>query len=448
MTRHRTTGIDVIAGLLLFGMGLSSCDSPTAPAAVASVTVTAPDSTLVVGVTMQATAVARDAEGRALADRAIEWSSSDAAIAAVSVTGLIAAVSPGSVTITARAEGRAGDLELTVLPVALAAPPGVRVERRSRLLARVSWEATDGAKEYRVEGRISGGEWNELGTTMALVFIDENPRSRGAQYDYRVTAIGDGRISLPSSMVSTTVPSIRLALIGDSNLARGKDGASTVATSYVEGGSLSIDPDGYPDHPKLLSGKIMALRSDLDAVNHGIAGTRTGTGTAWNQPNALHSIDGITRFEAEVLGAGYPWTAMSIPRVNAFAPTAVDFGYYSLGINDIAGGIAPETIRDNIGIAIDLWLAAGLPAAHLMVTTLGPRVGHENEANIPVTNQLIRELVSTKGVSLVDIAALVSDDDGLMWKDPGLQTGDGLHYTETTLDLIAAEVNGVLSSVQ
>jgi hypothetical protein len=438
----------VVAGLLPLGLGLSSCDSPMAPAAVASVTVTVPASTLVVGETMQATAIVRDAGGRALVDRAIEWSSSDHAIATVSTTGLVSALAPGSVTITARSEGRAGEVEIAVLPAPLDAPEGVRVERRSRLRARVSWDATDGAEEYRVDRRISGGEWEDLETTTELGLTDEDPRSRGAQYDYRVTAMGPGRISPPSSSASTVVPSIRLALIGDSNLARGQNGSSTVATSYVEGGSLSIDPDGYPDHPKLLSGKIMALRPDIEAVNHGISSTRTDTGTVSGKPHALHSINGITRFEAEVLGAGYPWTATSIPRINAFTPAAVDFGYYSLGINDITGGIAPETIRDNIGIAIDLWLAAGLPATHLMVTTLGPRAGHPNEANIPVTNQLIRELVSAKGVSLVDIAALVSDDDGLTWKDPGLHIGDGLHYTEATLDLLAAAVNAVISSAQ
>jgi hypothetical protein len=67
---------------------------------------------------------------------------------------------------------------------------------------------------------------------------------------------------------------------------------------------------------------------------------------------------------------------------------------------------------DNIGTAIGLWLAPGLPAAQLMVTTIGPRVGNSHVADIPATNRLILALVAEKGASLIDIAALVSNDDG------------------------------------
>jgi hypothetical protein len=518
--------------LLVIAMLMTSCDSPIAPVPVASVEIIAPAGTLVVGETMQAAAIVRDARGNELAGRPIEWSSSDDLTATVSASGLITAVAAGPVTITARSEGQAGHLVLSILPVPVASvtvspdtatleigdtrqltatlrdaagavltgrtvvwtssdetiarvaedglvsavaegaatitatsegrsggaavtvlplppadlnpPAGVRVERRSRLRAHVAWEASEGAVEYRVDRRLAGDVWTAVATTIALSFLDETERLRGAHYEYRVTAIGAGVSSPPSGVVSTVVPAIRLALIGDSNLERGKSGTSTVATSYVSGTTLSIDPEAYPDHPKLMSGKIMAFRADVEAVNHGISSTRTGTGTVSGRPDALHSINGVTRFEAEVLGKGYPWTAASIPRVNAFTPTPVDYGYYALGVNDISSGISPETIRDNIGTAIDMWLAAGLPPEHLMVATIGPRLGNTYAHNIPATNQLIRALVAAKGVSLVDIAALVSDDDGLTWKSDDLHTGDGLHYTEATLDLIAAEVSALM----
>lgn len=53
----------------------------------------------------------------------------------------------------------------------------------------------------------------------------------------------------------------------------------------------------------------------------------------WEEP-----IDGVTRFEAEILGAGYPWTAKSVPRVNAFTE---DFGYYCLGQRMVDAGVPP-----------------------------------------------------------------------------------------------------------
>jgi hypothetical protein len=518
---------------LLLVLVLNGCDSPSDPITVASVTVTAPASALIVEETLQNAAVARDAAGNPLTDRVIEWSSSDPAIATVSATGLVAGVAPGSVTITARSEGRAGQVTLEILPIPVASvsvspdtvtlevggtrrlvatprdsggnaligrgvawsssnetiarvasdgtvtavaqgtatiratsegrtgsstvtvvpvppppitpPTGVRVERLSRLRALVTWGAVDRAESYRIERRLSGGGWGVAGTTTGVQFVDDAPRLRGATYEYRVTALGGGSSSPPSAAVSTVVPAVRLALIGDSNLGWGKSGNTTVAASYVQGHSLSVDTDSYPDHPKLFSGKIMALWADVEAVNHGISSTGTGRGTITNgHPNALHVINGITRFEAEILGRGYPWTAANIPRINAFTPTAVDFGYYSLGVNDIWAGTAPETIRDNISAAIDLWLAAGLPAAHLMVTTVGPRTTSSYRTNIPVLNGMIRTLAAAKGVSLVDIAALVSDDDGLTWKAPSLHIGDGLHYTESTLEMLAVEVVAVM----
>jgi len=416
------------------------------PVPVAAVEVSPDTATLAIGSTLQLAATPRDAAGGALTGRSVAWSSDDEAIARIAQDGTVTGVAAGTVAITAAVEGRSGTASITVTPPPLAAPTDVAVERRSRLRARVTWTGVADAERYRIERRETGGTWSVLETVAALEFTDGTTRSRGATYEYRVTALAGELASPPSPAVATAVPAVRLAMIGDSNLERGKSGAATVATSYVSGTGQAIDTGTYPDHPKLMSGKIMALRLDVEAVNHGIASTGTGTGTVWGHPHALHAISGVTRFEAEVLGRGFPWTAAGIPRVNAFTPTAADFAYYSLGINDIAAGMSPTAIRDNIAAAIDLWLGAGLPAAHLMVTTLGPHTTHPNHANIPITNGLIRTLIASRGVSLLDIAALVSADDGLTWKHPGLHTGSGLHYSEATLDLIAAEVVRVMGS--
>jgi hypothetical protein len=428
-------------------MALAGCSSPTAvPAPVARVSVVPDTASLQVGETRRLHATVLDAAGNALAGRTVAWSSSSESVAHVSQDGTVTAVAPGIATIAAASEGRSATATVTVaLP--LDAPAGVTVERRSRLRARVSWVAAAGADAYRVDRRAPGGDWATLGTTTAVQFTDTTHRARGATYEYRVTAMRGATGSPSSAVVSTVVPAIRIAMIGDSNLAWGKDGSVTVATSYISSGDLRIDPDDAPDHPKLLSGKVMALRPDVEALNHGISSTRTGTGTVSDRPNALHAIGGVTRFEAEVLGMGYPWTAGGVSRVNAFTPTPADFAYYSLGVNDIGAGVAPEVIRDNIGTAIDLWLGAGLPAAHLMVTTIGPRIGNPHVADIPATNRLIRALVAEKGASLIDVAALVSNDDGLTWKSSTLHTGDGLHYREAVNDMIAAEIVATMNRI-
>jgi hypothetical protein len=115
MTRNRA----ILAAPFLAFVAYCS-DGPSAPPPVATVAVTSPASSLVAGQTMQLSAVARDASGNPLPDRTITWSSSDAAVASVSVAGLVSAVTPGPVTIVARAESQSGQVTLTVLPIPVA----------------------------------------------------------------------------------------------------------------------------------------------------------------------------------------------------------------------------------------------------------------------------------------------------------------------------------------
>ncbi|HUR93852.1 MAG TPA: Ig-like domain-containing protein, partial [Gemmatimonadales bacterium] len=91
---------------------LSITPPPVAP--VATVTVLSGATSLLVGQTTQATALIRDAQGNALTGRSIGWSSSNPAVATVSVTGLVTAVAAGSVVISASSEGKTGTLTMTV----------------------------------------------------------------------------------------------------------------------------------------------------------------------------------------------------------------------------------------------------------------------------------------------------------------------------------------------
>lgn len=321
-------------------------------------------------------------------------------------------------------------------------PTDVEVERMSRLRARITWDST-GADSYSVQRKPAGGAWSEIDTVSSPSFIDDSPRARGTTYAYRVVARTDGRYdSDPSPSVETTVPAIRLTMIGDSNLQRGADERDRVVVkSYVGNGSKpAIDPDDYLDHPSLISGRIMLLRPDIEATNHGIDGTESGTGLGnTDRANALRVIDGYTRFEGEMLGKDYPWKEEGIKRVNAFAPSNDDYGYYSFGVNDIHDGVSPSKIRSNIATAIDLWEASGLSASKLMIATISPRPEGDNQENVPEANERIRDLVDDRGAILIDTAELVSNDDGLSWKGSKYHT-DGIHFSDFTCDRIANEI--------
>ena len=81
--------------------GTCNDDETTPPAEVASVSVAPTSATLLVGRTQQLTATARAANGDAIPGAAITWTSSDAAVATVSATGLVTAVAAGDAQITA-----------------------------------------------------------------------------------------------------------------------------------------------------------------------------------------------------------------------------------------------------------------------------------------------------------------------------------------------------------
>ncbi|HEX8211290.1 MAG TPA: Ig-like domain-containing protein [Longimicrobium sp.] len=77
---------------------------------------TGPSSGMRVGQTMQLAATARDAAGNALSGRSFAWSSTSEAIASVSSGGMVTSTAPGTVTIRATADGKTGEVTLTITP--------------------------------------------------------------------------------------------------------------------------------------------------------------------------------------------------------------------------------------------------------------------------------------------------------------------------------------------
>jgi trimeric autotransporter adhesin len=93
---------------------------PPPPLVVESITLSVPDSSLVQYDTVQVTAEIRDPAGTLITGREIVWTSLDTLVAIVNDSGLVIAVAPGSVKITATSDGVEGVLELTVAAPAVA----------------------------------------------------------------------------------------------------------------------------------------------------------------------------------------------------------------------------------------------------------------------------------------------------------------------------------------
>jgi lysophospholipase L1-like esterase len=277
----------------------------------------------------------------------------------------------------------------------------------------------------------------------------------------------------PVIFVALGQAEVQIVTFGDSNTDLGFVGTSTQpkVASYVSGANpaIKLGPNA-PNDATQLAGKIetrwKANRTKtIKAVNHGITGTSTGTGRSIVlSPNALEQVGGVTRFRGEVLGDAYPWSGGepvndfyptgAIQRVQAFKPRAQDFGYISMGTNDISEPVSTTTIATNLEIMVDDWISRGLPANRLMITTIPPRRASENVgARIADLNGKIRNLAQRKGIRLIDISVFVSNGDGVSWKSssgdaaypgPLHVDNDELHYSEVVRNWIADQVVAIM----
>jgi PKD repeat protein len=267
-----------------------------------------------------------------------------------------------------------------------------------------------------------------------------------------------------AASISAQEEEIRIVNFGDSNTDNGTVGLdrSVVVRSYVSIAPEALAPDA-PNSPLQLSGKIERVWAELRgtplrAVNHGITGTTTGGGgfgggsRYGDAPNARTPVNGVTRYEAEVLGVGAPnWhggepTSASFPtgprtRVNAYVPDGRSFAYVSIGTNDLRKGITNAQTAANLAWMIERWTAAGQDPRRFIITTLPPvPASWDRAADVPILNASIRGLAAQTGAALIDLSQYVSADGGLTWRDPSLYVGDGVHYSEPVREWLAREV--------
>ena len=220
-------------------------------------------------------------------------------------------------------------------------------------------------------------------------------------YYYRIAAQNSGGISrgaIQSFSAPSTGVDFRLVTFGDSNTDNGYSGTdpTVLVGSYVSNDAATRLSASAPHSPLQLAGKVEAQWNGshaavLRVVNHGIGGTGTGGGSGGGPdrsgvgaPHARAVVSSVTRYEAEVLGAGHTWsggepTNSSYPsgalsRTNAVAASSDDFAYISLGTNDPVYNLSTSQTLANLSWMIDRWIAKGHSPARLMITTLAPRL--------------------------------------------------------------------------
>jgi adhesin/invasin len=276
----------------------------------------------------------------------------------------------------------------------------------------------------------------------------------------------NGLAGSPLTFFASGTVDVQVVTFGDSNTDLGFLGtdptprfSSYVSNAQSSGVRVRLGPDD-PNSTLQLAGKIEVRwrgtqSRTIRVANHGITGTTTGAGRdpVFGTPNALEAVNGVTRFQGEALGMAYPWSGgepinASYPngpvlRVQAFKPRSSDFLYISLGTNDVGNGVSNTTILNNLELMIDQWIGLGLPANHVLITTLPPRPPGSSAA-IPSLNDGIRTRFLAKGVRVISLDAFVSNDNGLTWKSSIYHVGDYLHYSESVRDWLADQVVSIM----
>lgn len=291
-------------------------------------------------------------------------------------------------------------------------------------------------------------------------------------------ASSPGLANSPLIFVATGTVAVQVVTFGDSNTDFGFSGANPTAlfSSYVSnapsnGTRVRLGPDD-PNRSVQLAGKIESrwrtARPDktIRVVNHGISGTFTGAGrdAIFGTPNALEAVNGVTRFQGEVLGFAYPWSGGEptndvypngpVLRIQAFQPRNSDFAYMLLGTNDVRNGFSTTTILANLETMVDQWIALGRPANHFIIVTLPP-CDKPACSVVPSLNDQIRSRFGAKGARVLSLDSFVSNNRGLTWNSTctfdGVSTachvGDSLHFSEVVRDWLADNVVSIMNQV-
>jgi len=227
--------------LAVTGLALIACSSantavevvPKTP--VASVSLNMPATSLLAGQTQQALATPRDANGVALTDRQVTWSSGTPAVASVSGQGMIAAIAPGTSMITATSEGITGQGMLTVVPVppvpvasvtVSPSSPSIQVGATTQLSA-VTRDASNSVLTGRVvtwaseNAGVASVNANGLVTAVAAGIVTITASSEGKTGSASVTVsavpVASVSVSLASSSISTGATTQATATLRDAN---------------------------------------------------------------------------------------------------------------------------------------------------------------------------------------------------------------------------------------
>ena len=270
-----SAGIATVRAQVDGASGIASIIVSDAP--VASVQVSPGSAQLTVGSSSQFTATALDASGGVITGRPVTWSSSNAAVATVSTSGLVSALAPGSVQLTATVGGVDGTATITVTSVAVASVAVTPASASVVVGGTVQLAATarDAAGNVLTGRTVS---WSSA--TPGVATIDANGLVTAVSAGTSViTATIDG-VTASATITATAVPVASVSVSPGS--------ASLTTGSTVQLAATARDAAG-----NILTGRPVSWSSASPAVAT-VDGAGLATGVAPGSAVITASVGGVT----------------------------------------------------------------------------------------------------------------------------------------------------------
>ena len=189
------TGVGVGTAVILASAEgrVGSATVTVAAIPVATVTITPASSTLDPGGSTTLVASVQSAGGAELADRAVLWTTSDAKVATVSASGVVAAIGPGVATITASAEGKTGTASITVSKPAAASVGRVTV---TPLTASIAWSGPSNRTVQLTASAYTSAIGGTIIPDATFTWSTSNANVATVNPTGLVTAIADGLVTI------------------------------------------------------------------------------------------------------------------------------------------------------------------------------------------------------------------------------------------------------------
>ncbi len=403
------------------------------PPPVSTVAVALNSSALTPGQTTQAIATLRSAQGETLVGRVTTWSTTNASVATVDASGMVAAVSPGTSTITATSEGRSGTAVVTVTQVPVAT------------ISLSLGNGTMRVGEVQVGSAVARDANGAALAGRPLAWVSSNAAVATVSQAGVVTAVGvgaaaitvssEGRFSSVAITVTPAVALITLTITPPTIV----EGQSALATAIAKDGSGNALPGV----------SITFAASNAAVASVSSAGTIVGV------------APGVTNITA---------TSGSISQSVAFTVTAVVVPVATVTLTPSSGSVVTgqtlsltATPRDGAGNPLTGRVVAFSSSAPTVasVSTTGTVTGvsagsatitavvegKSASATITVTNVPVATVALTTPSSSISVGSSVQSTVVLRDADGNTLTGRAVTYSSNSPTIAVVNAQGVISGI-